>query len=105
MAKKSEETQKTILPDAQDAVQTQLETAQEMERAQIDVPEEALEAQAELPETEPESVIALREKLTQLGIRHAEQMLEYSHSSATENDLKMLRSLCELYQTVSQRCC
>lgn len=104
MAKKREEVEGVPVPEV---TTTENVPAQEDTlTAQLDVPEEAEpEALAELPEAEPESVIALREKLTQLGIRHAEQMLEYSHSSATENDLKMLRSLCELYQTVSQRCC
>lgn len=93
MAKKREEAE---------GVTAQEETTTENAQSREDAPM----AQTEVPEeAEPESVLALREKLTQLGIRHAEQMLEYSHSSATENDLKMLRSLCELYQTVSQRCC
>lgn len=93
MAKKREEAEGVA---AQEETTTEnVQSQEDAPMAQTDVPEEA----------EPESLIALREKLTQLGIRHAEQMLEYSHSSATENDLKMLRSLCELYQTVSQRCC
>lgn len=93
MAKKKDDSQETLLPEA--TTTENVQSQEDAPMAQTDVPEEA----------EPESLIALREKLTQLGMRHAEQMLEYSHSSATENDLKMLRSLCELYQTVSQRCC
>lgn len=103
MAKKREEAEGVT---AQEETTTEnVQSQEDILTAQTDVPEEAPEAQAELSNADPESVIALREKLTQLGMRHAEQMLEYSHSSATENDLKMLRSLCELYQTVSQRCC
>lgn len=104
MAKKREEVESVIVQEATTTENVPLQ--EDTPVAQTEVPEEeASEASTWLPKAEPESVIVLKEKLTQLGIRHVEQMLEYSHSSATENDLKMLRSLCELYQTVSQRCC